>query len=45
MTLQGGRGLLKVPSYAGMRLWPNRHITFIVAKKVKFRVPLALFTV
>jgi len=25
--------------------WPNRHITFIVAEKAYFTVPLALFTV
>jgi len=32
MTLQGGRGLLK-PSYGGGGIWPNRHITFMVAEK------------
>jgi len=29
----------------GKRVWSNRHITFIVAEKVYFTVPLALFTV
>jgi len=34
----------RVPSYGGGG-WPNRHITFIVAEKAQFTVPLALFTV
>jgi len=35
MTLQRRRG------FRGGRLWPNRHITFIVAEKVLFTVTLA----
>jgi len=26
--------VFRVPSYVGGELWPNRHITFIVAEKV-----------
>jgi len=45
VTFRGG--MLK-PSgcrYMGKGGWPNRHITFIVAEKVLFTVPLTLFTV
>jgi len=35
---------VKVPLY-GKGGWLNRYITSIVAKKVQFTVPLALFTV
>jgi len=45
MTLRRGRTqTVRIPSY-GEGVWPNRHITLIVAENVKFTVPLALFTV
>jgi len=46
MTLreEGVAQTVRVPSYGGGG-WPNRHITFKVAEKAKFTIPLALFTV
>jgi len=35
----------RVPSYGGGGIWPNRYITFVVAGKAKFTVPLALFSI
>jgi len=34
---------IRVSSY-GEGVWPNHHITFIVAKKASFTIYLALFT-
>jgi len=44
---EGGRGLLKPSEYRHMGGggWPNRYITFIMAKKAQFTVYFALFTV
>jgi len=39
MMLRGGEGLLK-PSecrHMGERVWPNRHVTFIVAIKLNLQ--------
>jgi len=47
MTLQRGKGFAKtvrVPSYEGKGDWPNRHITFIVAKKLNLQFYFALFS-